>query len=115
MQLLGHAGLQRLFTNHRSAESGVLDVDDDDDYFDDGYGGIGTRRRRRKKCANAKLPPVPNEEGKNLMDAGSFGTTHHFQHVTEKRKIRLARSLMSRELGVDRISSLRISKLMSQV
>ena len=114
MQLLGHAGLQRLFTNHNAADAGLFGPDDEDVDLDDGYGGFGVRRRQRPRGAKTKPPPVPSEEGRNLMESGLFGTSIHSQ-VRPRTKTRLARSLMSRELGVDRINSVTTNKLLSHV
>lgn len=114
MQLLGHAGLQRLFTNHNMAHAGPFGPDDEDMDLDDGYGGFGVRRRQRPRGAKSKPPPVPSEEGRKLMESGSFGTSVHSQ-IRPKMKGRLARSLMSRELGVDRVNSVTTNKLLSHV
>lgn len=121
MQLLGHAGLQRLFTIHQPTNTGVVgpdddDYDDDDDDVDinDGYGGMGARRRQRLKRGKTKPPPVPSEAGRELMDSGSFGTSNRYQ-IHSRTKTRLARSLMNRELGIGRLNPVTINKLLSQV
>lgn len=114
MQLLGHAGLQRLFTNHNMAHAGSFGADDEDMDLDDGYGGFGVRRRQRPRGAKTKPPPVPSEEGRQLMESGIFGTSVHSQ-ICPRIKTRLARSLMGRELGVDRVNSVTTNKLLSHV
>ena len=114
MQLLGHAGLQRLFTNHNTAHAGSFGPDDEDMDLDDGYGGFGIRRRLRPRGAKTKPPSVPSEEGRKLMESGTFGTSIHSQ-IRPKLKTQLARSLMSRELGVDRVNSVTTNKLLSHV
>jgi WD repeat-containing protein 23 len=116
MHLLGHAGLHRLFTNHHTANPGRSDPDDDDEDvdLDDGYGGFGARRRQRPKGTKTKPPPIPSEEGRKLMNSGSFGTSNHYQR-RPRTKIQLATSLMSRELGIHRRDAIRTTKLLSHV
>ncbi len=115
MHLLGHAGLHRLFTNHHTANPGRSDPDDDEDIdLDDGYGGFGARRRQRPKGTKTKPPPIPSEEGRKLMNSGSFGTSNHYQR-RPRTKIQLATSLMSRELGIHRRDAIRTTKLLSHV
>ena len=96
LRLLGHAGLRQILS-HRGV--GRFTGDDDDNEDDDGcnYG----RRRRRPKGSTVQLPPVPNPEGEKLMDSGIFGTNVHYQDVLRKRKKRVARRLMERELGAN--------------
>lgn len=115
MQLLGHAGLQRLYTNHNTTNTGLFGADDEEDVdLDDGYGGFGARRRRRPRGAKTKPPSVPSEEGRKLMNSGSFGISTHYQN-RPRIKTRLARSLMSRELGIDGGNSVTTNKLLSHV
>lgn len=114
MQLLGHAGLQRLFTNHNTAHSESFGPDDEDTDLDNAYGGFGNRRRSRPRGAKTKPPSVPSEEGRKLMESGTFGTSIHSQ-IRPKIKTQLARSLMSRELGIDRVNSVTTNRLLSHV
>ena len=58
------------------------------------------RRGRRPKGSSAQLPPVPNPEGQKLMDSGTFGNNDHYQDLLRKRNQKVARKLMSRELGI---------------
>ena len=116
MQLLGHAGLRRIFANHRAGGSGItLQLDDGNEILDDGFGGLATRRRRRDKGSRKKFPPVPDEEGRKLMDGGVFGCNEYYRDITRKRNTRLARKLMSRELGTVRGHSTRAATAISQV
>lgn len=114
MQLLGNAGLRRLFTNHRVSEFGALNADDDGE-IEDGYGGPSTGRKRRPKGAKQKFPPIPSQEGRKLMDSGTFGRNEYYEDILRKRKNRLSRRLMSRELGANMDHPLRSNRLMSQV
>ena len=107
MQLLGHAGLRRIFANHSVPGSG--DDDDDDDM------GLSGRRRRRVKRDPNRFPKVPSEEGRKLMDGGTFGGRDPWQDVLKKRKSRLARHLMYRELGTDGNHATIANKVISQV
>lgn len=113
MQLLGHAGLRRIFANHRAGGSGItLQLDEG---LDDGLGGLPTRRGPRANGSSNKFPRVPSEEGKKLMDGGVFGSNEYYRDTTRKRNTRLARKLMSRELGTGRGQSTRTSSAISQV
>lgn len=114
MQLLGNAGLQRLFTSHRASGSRALNADDDGE-IEDGYGGPSIGRNRRAKEGKLKFPPVPSEEGKKLMESGNFGRNEYYEDILRKRKNRLSRRLMSRELGTNADHPLRSNRLMSQV
>ena len=49
------------------------------------------------------------------MDSGTFGSNEIYQDVLKKQKPKLARRLMSRELGRDGTQSKRENRLMSQV
>ena len=106
MQLLGHAGLRRIFANHTVAGSGE---DDDNDI------GLSGRRRRRTKLDPNRFPKVPCEEGRKLMDSGTFGSNERWQDVTKKRKSKLAEQLMYRELGMDENHAAKANRVISQV
>jgi len=117
MQLLGHAGLRRILASHRAGGSGItfqLDEEDENDN-EDGYGGSETRRRRGAKGWKNRFPPVPDEEGKKLMDGGVFGSSEFYRDNRIQRKTMLVRKLMSRELGTDRQQSTRAISAVSQV
>ena len=109
MQLLGHAGLRRIFANHIVAGSGDPSLDDDDDI------GISGRTRRRTKCDPNRFPKIPSEEGRKLMDSGTFGDSETWPDVMKKGKPKLARQLMYRELAIDGNNDARANKLTSQV
>ena len=118
MQLLGRAGLRRVFANHRNGESGmILDLSgEDDNDAENGYGGLCNRRRRRRsKSSKPQLPPVPSEEGKKLMDGGVFGSSEYYGDDLRKRSNKLARKLLSRELCADHIDLARTTSAISQV
>jgi WD repeat-containing protein 23 len=117
MQLLGHAGLRRIFANQREGGAGItLDMDEEDDNDDaDIYSSMGTRRRPAKRRMKHEFPAVPNEVGRKLMDGGVFGSSEFYRDNPRKRKTRLARKLMSRELGTDRNHSTRGTSAISQV
>ncbi|KAL9599967.1 MAG: hypothetical protein Q9179_003384 [Wetmoreana sp. 5 TL-2023] len=108
MRLFGHAGLRDLFTTHLGHASG----NPADDEEADGYSG--SRRRRRAKGSTGRYPPVPSEEGRNLMASGIFGEDGYFEDKLRKRKERLATRLMYRELGVHADSPHRTNRLASQ-
>ncbi|KAL9590638.1 MAG: hypothetical protein Q9203_000563 [Teloschistes exilis] len=109
MRLFGHAGLQGLFTNHRSNSSG--NPPDDDDDPDNGY---GSRRRRRGKASKERYPTVPSEEGGRLMATGTFGESEHYEDRLRNRKGRLTTRLMYRELGISSHAPNRANKLVAQ-
>lgn len=116
MQLLGRAGLRRIFANHRAGGSGItVQLDDGNEILDDGLGGVETRRTRRTKGMGNKNPPVPSEEGKKLMDGGVFGSNEYYRDITRKRNMRLARKLMSRELGSGTGHSTKVASAILQV
>ena len=108
MQLLGHAGLGRIFaadfTQRSSLRRRRLDEDDEDEGDSDtgtGYdpvGPTGTSRRRRGPRGRDLLEKVPSEQGKELMQTGTFGSNPRSED-TLKRKKRLAYNIMRRELG----------------
>ncbi len=115
MQLLGQAGLRRIFANHTVAGSGDPNADDDDDILGGGYGGSSGRRRRCTKGDPNRFPKIPSDEGRKLMDNGSFGSSEPWRDVLKKRKSKLARQLMYRELDVDGTHAARANKVISQV
>ena len=116
MQLLGRARLRRTSANNVAGGSGfALQLDDRNEILGDGFGGLATWRRRRDKGSGQKFPPVPSEEGKKLMGGGVFGTNEYYRDMTRKKNRRLARKLMSRELGATKGQSARTASAISQV
>ena len=67
---------------------------------DDMLYSLGRRRRRRHPSARPAPPPVPSPAGQELMDSGTFGLSRNWQDDLRKRKKRMARTLMNRELGI---------------
>ena len=114
MQLLGHAGLRRILANHANGGAGITLQTDQDDLAE-GLGMVGSRRRTRAKRARNKFPDVPSEEGRILMNVGTFGTTEYYRDRLRKRKASLAKRLMSREIGNDREYSTRKPSTLTQV
>ena len=119
LQLLGHAGLRRIFANHGGATFGLANLDEDDDEVDDGmeggYGSMVGRRRRKRKTSKVEFPKVPSEVGRELMDSGLFGSNEYYRDVLRRKKQKLARKILSRELGLDIVQDRRGNKLLSQV
>ena len=112
MRLLGHAGLRRVLAHHRVGGADItFDEDDEDDIRD----VFPSRRRRKAKCQKNGYPPIPSEEGQRLMDGGTFGTSEYYRDRRMKKKTKLLRKLMSRELGADRNQSTRATSVISQV
>ncbi|KAL8839060.1 MAG: hypothetical protein Q9170_001896 [Blastenia crenularia] len=109
LRLFGNTGLRELFTTHRGHAYG-----DSDEQTDDGYGGIRNRRLRHGNKVPGRYPPIPSEEGRRLMSNGIFGDNEYYEDKLRKRKDRLARRLMYRELGVHADAPKRTNKLVSQ-
>ena len=95
LQLLGRAGLRRIFANH-GANAESLSEDEEDE-----YGESRQSRKARSTFTKDRLPPVPNDEGRKLMQCGTFGSIDAFNSVRKGRKPRLARQVLDRELGED--------------
>lgn len=70
------------------------DLNDEDDH---GYWG---RRRRRRSLDPNRFPKVPSDEGRALMNSGSFGSTDRHAPITKKKQ--LAWRILDRELGIDK-------------
>ncbi|KAK4609377.1 LEC14B protein [Fulvia fulva] len=118
MQFLSHPGLRGMFANSgiatrsqvRRAHVQLDEGEQDDDEQE--YLGYGVRRnaRRRRAPVGDRYPPIPNPEGKKLMDSGQFGSNDRCEHTTcgaplsndtlRKRK-KLARRMFDREMGVE--------------
>jgi len=99
------------------AEDEEEDQAEDDDMSDAYYGGYGTRRRRRtRRCTGERYPKIPSDEGRILMDDGTFGNQDRCDHSAcgkpfsehdlHKRR-RLARRMLDREMGVENRGRLR--------
>lgn len=88
-------------------ENDGQDDDDDEEYYP--YGARRSRRRRTQVVGD-RYPKIPSEEGKQLMESGTFGTNDHCDHsacglpysqtaLGKRRK--LARRMFDREVGVE--------------
>jgi WD repeat-containing protein 23 len=108
MQLLGHEGIGRLFAttyanraslnrNPRAADIEDDDSEEEDEEAGNGYDPVVPRRRRNR--GRAAFQKVPSEQGRELMNAGNFGSSPRSED-TIKRKKRLAYNIMRRELGL---------------
>jgi DDB1- and CUL4-associated factor 11 len=111
MQLLGHAGIARIFASDyttlaRQRNPRFIDDDDDDDDDDSedndetgtGYDAVAPKKKRKRGRGRAAFQKVPSDEGKELMQTGTFGSNPRSLD-TIKRKKRLAYNIMQRELG----------------
>ena len=107
MQLLGHAGLGRIFASDFTAAQSLQRRQRDDEGEEEhndsepgtGYDPVGPGRRRRRARGTAAFETVPSEQGKDLMNEGNFGSNPRSED-TVKRKKRLAYNIMRRELGL---------------
>lgn len=104
LQLLGQAGLRGLFANHGSGgratiRRAVPEDDDEEENGHFGYGSWGRRVRRGEPREEFKFPPVPNPEGRRLMESGNFGLNER-RRDTFARKKKFAHRTMMRELGL---------------
>lgn len=80
--------------------------DDEDD--------LRLRRRRQPPDPN-RLPKVPSEEGRKLMDSGVFGTNALPSRIGLSPSKHIARRILDRELGIgDKISRQANQNLMAQ-
>ncbi|KAI9701726.1 MAG: hypothetical protein M1820_006354 [Bogoriella megaspora] len=101
LQLLGHAGLRQIFTNHSISRGSGGDDDDDDPSST--YGSA--RRVRRPGLGPSMYPKIPSEIGKDLMQSGKFGTNERpdgrerLERGVKRRK-KMAYQTMMRELGL---------------
>jgi WD repeat-containing protein 23 len=107
MQLLGHAGIGRIFTSDYTSRARIRNprfIDDDGDSEDEndtetgtGYDPVGPRRKRGR--GRAAFQKVPSEEGQKLMNSGTFGSNYRSEDPIKRRKT-LAHKIMTRELGL---------------
>ncbi|KAF1838815.1 WD40 repeat-like protein [Decorospora gaudefroyi] len=95
MQLLGTAGLGRLFASNFAPRSGHRRRRHDEEYDDEEEAGPTGPTGPRGRDLFEK---VPSEQGKELMQTGTFGSNPRTED-TIKRKKRLAYEIMRRELG----------------
>lgn len=108
MQLLGGAGLGRIFASDFISRGGrasrrVRQEESDSEYEEEGEDDTRepqrTSRRLRRPRGRAAFEKVPSEQGTELMNAGTFGSNPR-REDTIKRKKRLAYNVMQRELGL---------------
>lgn len=105
MQLLGHTGIGRLFAieNTQLPRLGrrppYMEDSDDEDESEDGTTHDSREPRRKRRRGRAAFQPVPSEEGRALMNNGTFGSSPR-PDSTIKRKKRLQYSIMRREMGL---------------
>ncbi|KAL6712471.1 hypothetical protein ACN47E_000348 [Coniothyrium glycines] len=109
MQLLGHAGLGRIFASDLTPRSSARrrriadDDEEEDEESDTGAGNaVGSGRtsgRRRRPRGSAAYEKVPSDQGRDLMQTGSFGANPRREDTIERKK-RLAYNIMQRELGL---------------
>jgi len=99
MQLLGHAGLGRIFAqDFTPGLSRRLYRGNDGDQDDDDKEGHG-RRRGSGPYGRAAFEPVPNEMGRELMEGGNFGSSPRSGDTIKRRK-KVACDILRRELGL---------------
>lgn len=80
------------------------DDEDEDDFF--------PRRRRRTPPDPNRFPKVPSDEGRELMNSGTFGSSDRKM----SRRKQLARRVLDRELGLgDRTARKTNQDMMAQV
>ncbi|KAI5357589.1 Putative WD40/YVTN repeat-like-containing domain superfamily [Septoria linicola] len=116
LQLLSHAGLRGLFqtgiTTRSQGRTRHAALEDDDEDDDDELQHYGSRRRRaaRRSFAGDRYPPIPSEEGGELMQSGTFGNNDRCLHSacgeplnteTRRHKRKLAYRMLDREMGVE--------------
>jgi len=107
MQLLGHEGIGRIFASTYANRASLsrnpraADIEDEEEEEDEeegnGYDPVVPKRRRNR--GRAAFQKVPSEQGRELMNAGNFGSSPRPED-TIKRKKRLAYNIMRRELGL---------------
>lgn len=73
--------------------------DDDEEYG----GNYPLRRRRppRERPDPNRFPKIPSDEGAELMGSGDFGTNEIQATSTIRQQKKLAKRILSRELGLD--------------
>lgn len=106
LQLLGAGGLARIFASdspaiaRRRNPQFISDSEDEDenDQVGTGYDPVGPRRRRGR--GRAAFQKVPSDEGRELLEAGIFGSNSRSENTIIRRKKKLAYKLLHRELGL---------------
>lgn len=103
MQLLGHAGLGRIFASDFTPQASrrrgrPVDEEDEEDEDSDPVVSARTSGRRRRPRGRAAFEPVPSEQGKELQEGGNFGSNARSENSIKRRK-RVAYDIMRRELG----------------
>ncbi|KAI2782185.1 WD40 repeat-like protein [Daldinia loculata] len=78
--------------------------DDGDNDISFGY------RRRRRELDPDRFPKVPSDEGRSLMDSGTFGANESQSSISSKKQI--ARRILDRELGIGSRRSRQINQSM---
>ncbi|KXT15556.1 hypothetical protein AC579_6532 [Pseudocercospora musae] len=121
LQLLNHAGLRGVLsgltggpTTRSQGRARHVALDDNEEEDDDeeyGYVGYGARRaRRRRVVVGDRYPPIPSEQGKDLMEQGTFGNNDRCRHTacglpmaqeTKRHRRKLAWRMMDREMGIE--------------
>ncbi|KAK4495542.1 hypothetical protein PRZ48_013874 [Zasmidium cellare] len=119
LQLLSHAGIRGIFPGGVATRSQTrrqhVQLDEDGEEEDDeesylGYGASRSRRRARRTAAGDRYPAIPSEEGKKLMQNGTFGRNDRCQHTScglpysqdsQRKRRKLARRMLDREMGVE--------------
>lgn len=71
------------------------------------YSGLSSRNRRPKRD-NSGYPKAPSEEGKKLMQSGTFGAEERRQDTISRKK-KLAYRTMMREMGLGSVGKQRTS------
>lgn len=101
LQLLQHSNLRDVL--HHFTVNGTLEIMDDDDEDEDNNGRF-MRTRRRARPDPDRFPKVPSDEGRALMNSGTFGSND--TEITDRRsrkyldkKKRLAKRILDRELA----------------
>ena len=119
IQLLQHSNLRDVL--HHFTVNGTLEIMDDDDDDEDDNNRRWMRARRRMRPDPNRFPKVPSDEGRVLMNSGTFGSNdtevtdpRSRKHV-DRRK-RLAKRILDRELARDGFAKQRENqRLMAQV
>lgn len=104
MQLLGHAGLGRIFASDFTARGTRrriwASLDDEEDEEEEGdVAATGRTLKSRRPRGRAAFEKVPSEQGQELMNAGAFGSSPRSEDSV-KRKKKLAYNIMRRSLGL---------------
>ena len=117
LRLLNTTHLRRLLQLHGDGGSGLVSVEQDDDDDGDEYeeGRYLRSGRRRRTEPTFQPPPVPSPEGQRLMGEGVFGRNEEWEDDIRKRRKKVARRLMMRELGLDAYGAKKEDDFISQV